>query len=400
MALLTREELRSLLDEGEPPCVSIYLPTHRAGLETQQDRIRLKNLLRQAEEQLVERGMGRTALAQMLEPPRRLLEDGTFWQHQSDGLAVFAAANAFRRFRVPLSFAELALVGERFHVAPLLPLLGGDRPFHVLALSQNRVRLFEANRHDIRELDLHDIPESLAEALGYDFEQRSLQFHTGTGAPQQVAVKGRAQGAGGPIHGGRRAAMFHGHGAGVDDSKEEVHKFLQIVDDGVRRLLRNPQAPLVVAAVDWVNAMYHEVSKHPSVLPQGVEGNPDAWSPQELHAKAWQLAEPHFRKSQQEAAQAFDDMASNGRASHHLEDVLTAAFDGRVDTLFVDVEEHRWGRFDTAQREVELHGERENGDEDLLDRAALECLVHGGTVFAVESSQVPGGGPVAAVYRY
>ena len=52
MDLLDRNALWSLMEEGAERCVSIYLPTHRAGSDIQQDPIRLKNLLRRAEESL------------------------------------------------------------------------------------------------------------------------------------------------------------------------------------------------------------------------------------------------------------------------------------------------------------------------------------------------------------
>ena len=52
MDILTRAELEQLMRKEQPGCVSIYLPTHRTGVETQQDPIRLKNLLREAEKQL------------------------------------------------------------------------------------------------------------------------------------------------------------------------------------------------------------------------------------------------------------------------------------------------------------------------------------------------------------
>ena len=51
MPTLSPEELKSVITEGHGPAVSIFMPTHRAGPGIQQDPIRLKNLLKQAEEQ-------------------------------------------------------------------------------------------------------------------------------------------------------------------------------------------------------------------------------------------------------------------------------------------------------------------------------------------------------------
>ena len=55
---------------------------------------------------------------------------------------------------------------------------------------------------------------------------------------------------------------------------------------------------------------------------------------------------------------------------------------------------------DPTARAVEVHEERQPQDEDLLDRAATETLLHGGHVHAVTEGAVPGGGPLAAVLRY
>lgn len=384
MSILNREELQSLARLSGGPHVSIYLPTHRAGAQVQQNPIRFKNLLREAEDRLLEQGHGEGQVAEILEPARATLNDSQYWQHQSDGLAVFLGPGLCRRFRVPVSFEELVLVGERFHLTPLLPFLTGDGRFYLLAVSQKRVRLFEGSRDSVREIDLRDIPESLTEALGYDWEERTLQFHTGASGAGQ----------------GKRRAMFHGHGVGADESKDEITRFLQLVDSGVSRLLADPQAPLVVAAVDYLIAIYREVSHYPNLLDKGLEGNPDVLSAEELHGKAWELVEPLFHQGEKAAAERFQELLGTGRASHELEQVIPAAVDGRVDTLFVAVGAHEWGRFDPDVRRIEVGDGPNGGNEDLLDRAALESLLHGATVYAVDPGQVPGHGPVAAVFRY
>lgn len=387
MALVSRDHLRELA-QGGSPSVSLYLPTHRAGAETQQDPIRLKNLLREADGRLGAEGFD-GAGGELLAPARRLLDDHPFWQHQSDGLAVFLSPKTRRLYRLPLAFEELVVVGERFHLAPLLPLLHGDGLFYLLALSQNRVRLFAATRHRVREIDLRDIPESLADALGYDWEQRSLQFHSAP--PRGVA---------GPASGGR-APIYHGHGAGTDDEKEEVARFLHLVDHGVRKLLREPTEPVVVAAVDWVASLFRDLSKLADLVPEPVEGNPDAVPAEDLHRRAVEKVEPLFEAERTRAAERYDAAVGAGRTAERLEEVLVAAADGRVDVLWVDRALHRWGRFDPAARQVSVHAERADGDEDLLDRAALETLLHGGSVYAVAAYEVPGAaGELAALYRF
>jgi hypothetical protein len=79
---IRRTDLQRLALGRPGPCVSVFLPTHRAGREVEQAPIRLKTLLRQATDALT--------FDRLLAPLRRLLDDRLFWQYQSDGLALFS----------------------------------------------------------------------------------------------------------------------------------------------------------------------------------------------------------------------------------------------------------------------------------------------------------------------
>ena len=385
--MLQRDHIEDLAVQANGPRVSIYLPTHRTGREVLQDPIRFKNLLTAAEEDLVALGVRAATARDLLQPARTLLDDADFWQHQGDGLAVFVSAQGMRLYRLPLKVKELEVVADHYHVKPLLRLLGRDGRFFILAMSLNRVRLFEATRDTIRELDLQDIPESLRDAVGYDWEQRSLQFHTGAGP-------------GGGAGGGMRPAMFHGHGSPKDDEKVEIATFLRQVDEGVRGMLAQDRAPVVLAGVDHITSMYRSVSAHPHLLDDGLSGNPDHVSAEELLARAWPLVEPRFTAEQHAAVERFAELWDTKRADTDLAAVLRAALDGRVDTLFVASGTQRWGTVDEASRNVTLHSERCPGDRDLLDRAAVQALVTGAAVYVVDPARVPGGGVAAAILRY
>ena len=101
----------------------------------------------------------------MLTKPQRLLPDPGFWQHQSDGLAVFLSADTFHFFRLPIRFDELVVIVNRFHVKPLLPFLTSDGLFHILALSQNQVRLLEGTGFSVDEIHLEGTIPSFSEVL-------------------------------------------------------------------------------------------------------------------------------------------------------------------------------------------------------------------------------------------
>jgi hypothetical protein len=393
MDKFTRDELRSLLESGtERFCVSLFLPTHRAGVDIQQDPIRLKNLLRQAEDELTARGLRAAEARDLLQPASTLLNDPVFWRHQADGLAVFVSPKQFRSYRLPLSLEEHVTVNARFHLKPLVPLLSGDGRFYLLALSQGRVRLYQCARDSISEIEWKDMIRSKDEALLYDdLEKSTLIFRSFT-------VSGRGQPQGGPSP---ATGMIHGHGGQMrDEDKTQILRFFQLLDRSLHGLFHDETAPLVLAGVEYLFPLYREASTYRHLLDGGIEGNPEGKSHHELHAQAWTLVEPHFRKAQRAAAAKYDELGGTARAVSEIEKIVPAAFDGRVDSLFIATDAELSGSFDPATHRVEVGEAPDGPNEDLLDLAAVATLINGGQVYVVERGTVPGRNDAAAVLRY
>jgi hypothetical protein len=378
MDLLTKDDLKILLLQAQPPCVSFFLPTHRGGDEA--DPIRWKNLLGRAEEGLIARGLRPARARELLGPAGYLLDDAPFWKGQSDGLAFFLSPTIARSFRLPAPFEEQVVVADRFHVTPLLPLLRGDGRFYVLALSQNRVRLLQGTAWGAHEVNVRGMPTGLAQALRFHDRDEPLIFHT------HPALKL-----------GRWGAVFSGHGVGIDDHKDDLLLYFRQIDGGLHQLLHGEQAPLVLASVDYLWPIYHEANTYAHLLDHGVAGNPDRLSDKELHEKAWAAVRTCFDQRQRRAAM-YAQLAGTGRTSDDLAEVVRAAYGGQVEILFVRAGAQRWGTFAWASGAVDVHEEPMPGDEDLLNFAAIHVLLHAGAVHVVRSDEVPGRGPVAAVY--
>lgn len=382
MAVPNRRDIESLLAK-EGHCVSILLPTQRAGKETQKARIRLKNLVREAENRLSENGNDRQTVTTTLAPAAAMLEDEGFWRHLEDGLAVYLAPDFSLHFTVPTRIEETLVTGSRFYVLPLVPLLQDGRSFLILALSQKNVRLFRANRFQSEELELPQaMPRSLTEALGEDWKPRSLQYHsgdsTGTGA------------------------MFHGQGRSQGESeKEEASRFCQRVDAGLREKLSNGEYPMVVAAVDYLGAIFRQASHYPNLVEETLPGNPDRATGDELREKAWPLLEPRFRTDLEQELARCRELLGTGKASTDSREIVPAAWDGRVETLFVAEGTHRWGTFDSETRQLEVDDDGPSPQsEELLNLAASCCLRSGGTIHLIHRDELPGEGSLAAIFRY
>jgi hypothetical protein len=370
MRLVSNETLVALADERDGPRVSIFLPTHGPGGD-RQDPIRLRNLLREAERRLAA-GLRHTQARDLLTPGLELAEDAAFWREAAaGGLALFLAGEGDRRLRLPYAPRELVVVGDRFHIKPLLPLLCGDGHFYLLALSQHRVRLFAGDREGLRELALPGVPAGLAEAMRLDDREDQLQLHQS--GPARPA--------------GRPAAVFHGHGVGTDDAKDRILRLFRDVDQRVRHAVGDQRAPLVLAAVDYLRPLYRAASRYPRILDQGLSGNPDHLGVHELHRRAWTLVGDRFRSDQQAVAGRCRALERRGRATGDLRRIVPAAIAGRVESLLVPMGSEQWGTVDPATGAAQLRRLARPGAVDLLDLAAVETLRHGGTAYPLPVGQ-------------
>lgn len=398
---VTRDALKELRNQPADFALSLYLPTVVAGPETQQNRIRLKNLLQQADKELAELDLRRPQIDALLAPGYALVDDSMFLAHQANGLAVFLAEDFCRSFRLPSAPVELMVCSDRFHLKPLFPTVMGDGRFLILVIARGGLQLFEATRDHIEPLEAEQLPKDLADALKFDDPEAQLQFHT------------RA-----PAHGGGpRDAMFHGQGGGADEDKSLLLRYFQRVDKALAELLRDETAPLVLAGVDYLHPIYRDANSYPHLHEQGLIGNMEAVSPRDLHQQAWDLMAPQFDAERRRAQDEFAELSATERVSDRIDDILVAAADGRVQTVFVAAERALWGNFrrttDDGKPEVtkRADGQRELGDGDLLDEAATLAFVNGASVYVVPEEQLPRFGDghpargsqtsaIRAVYRY
>jgi hypothetical protein len=121
MDLLTVADLEQLAERGRPDShLSLFIPTHPFGADARTDPIRWKNLVNRVERALDERGLEPSKIAELLAPAWQLRDDHDAWRYMSDGLAMFLRPGWHRMFRVPVGVPEIATIGDRFVIGPLL----------------------------------------------------------------------------------------------------------------------------------------------------------------------------------------------------------------------------------------------------------------------------------------
>lgn len=380
MTELSRSDFQILAGENST-CVSIYMPAEKAGAETRKNPIRFKNLLREAEDKIEQKSGSTPELNDSIESAKAYIENYDFWQHQNYGLAFFINQDGVKYYRLPYSFEENIKVGDRFYLKPLLPILTNDSKFYLLALSQNQVRFFLGSHYAINEINLpEDVPSSLAEALKYDDPEKQQQYHSGDG--------------------GGTTPIYHGQGVGTTDNKEEIKRFFHQINNALVAAFQQESTPLILAGVEFLLPIYQEVNSYNNLLEEGITGNPENESPDDLHSSAWSIIEPHLTAAKQSAMDKYYSLSGTGEATSQLESIVAGAANGQVDTLFVADDAQCFGKLDRQTNKVEIDPQATDDNIDLIDFAVTQTYLQSGNVYILEKSQMPESSKAIAILRY
>jgi hypothetical protein len=162
---------------------------------------------------------------------------------------------------------------------PRLSVLGkGISPFHVLALSQKKIRFFSCDSRSITPVALDaKTPQNYSE------DQRFVVVE------QMRQMQGQAVGS-------NPAGASRTHVFGDEDKKMRVEEFIENVADGVFRALRGSRQWLVLAMVGYEAAIFRKVSEYPYIAQETITGNPDRTTARELHRAALAIVQALTRK--------------------------------------------------------------------------------------------------------
>jgi hypothetical protein len=353
------------LSAATPPCVSMFLPTHRHAPDTDEDRTRLRRMAAAARASLEELRLRDDEVLAILEPAARLLDRPKAVGRHEHGLALLLSVDRGHVFHLPYEVPELSIVGERFHLHPLAPSLA-DQHVLLLTLTQHAARLFRIDRWSATELAVDDLPDGMDGAVGEQGRQ----------APNQLRRAPAASGRGG---------FFHGHGGTKDTGTAQRRRYLTAVERAIRPRVDRARLPLLVAGVRSLATEFR--SRCPDAIIGTIDGNPDQMPADELHRAAWAAAAPWLASPRRAAIERFDDLAGTGLTADDPDALAGYTSEGRVETLFL-----------VAAKDL-----ASAADPQLLatlDDALLATLRQGGAVHIVEPGELREGTVAAAILRY
>ena len=387
MKQLTTEHLTGLLADHEPPCISLYQPTHRHHPDNQQDSVRYRNLLSELEKSLHQKYPTREVRT-LLEKFRALAHDDHFWNHRTDGLAILGSPDSFQVFDLQRTVRELLVVADSFHTKPLLRVLQSADRYQILALNRQKAWLYEGNRYALDPVELTNVPSTITEVLGDELTEQHLSVGSyGAGAARAV--------------GGGVSPSIHAHGDRKDEVDSDRDRFFRAIDRSILEHYSRPSGlPLMLATLTEHHDPFHKVSHNTFLMSDGIQANPESLSTDQLRAVAWKIVEPVYTQRLAKLTDDYQLARSRQQGSEDLAEIARAGTEGRVGLLLVESDRQIPGRIDRTTGQVQAGDLSDPDFDDLLDDLAELILRMKGDVVIVPSDRMPSGSGAAAIYRY
>lgn len=375
------KELKTVLG-AEGPCLSVYIPLSAAptNQSLKANALEWKETLRSLEPRLEQYGPAARELCESVRDWDIVAPDQ---EPQGKSLAVFRSPDVFQVTWVDEAVKSRAEIGPHFYIRPLLPDVTRHRTFYILALSQKNVRLLRCTSRTSEEVPF---PQNIP---------TSFDAYMNSAKPDHVTDNRASPG---PGAGSSKGVMFTTSSEREDHDEYLLHFFGQI-DRGVNEVLRGRTDPVVLAAVEYELPLYRDVNTYTHLAKENVQGAPNSLKSGEMHARALDAMLRCYENKLDEALAQYNHKVGGG-ASNRLKEVITAAHDGRVLTLLVSDSLEKTGAFDESTHTVKGRQTGTSEDEDLVNDAAVQTILHAGQVYVVPNGKMPNGTPLAAIYRF
>jgi hypothetical protein len=357
------------------------MPTHRVIHDQAKDLIVYQQLLKQAEASL-NKLESTPGIKDLLQTLHQLKDHQPIWNHQLDGLAIFASDQEMIMYQTRTTFTPFAVVADSFHLKPLYAYFQHQEMFHFLALEADRFAMYEGNVHVIHSLPLPEGTKmTLKEVLG-----------------SQVTENYQTNG----VYGGSMVGSnFHGHGGKKDDMAIDKEKYFRYVDRLVYEIFSKPNpVPLIVITPKDHQAVFVQVAKNPYILSTMIDGSFQTIVSTHLQTDLKAITEARFLKGVHHTIEQYHQQVQHHLGSHDVDIVAQALMQGRVDTLMLQKDYVLSGHLNEEQQTIHRWPIEEPHTDDVLDDMLQLALTKGTKVYILDATIMPSTSGVAAIFRY
>lgn len=356
-----KEQLQKLVAEKNSPCVTISLNTHRMHPDNLQDEILLKNLLKEAEERVINE-FGKRQVTQLLEKLDTVSNEIDV-NHNLDSLHIFLSNETQEIVKSSWQSNHNGVhISDSFAIRSLIKNYNRSENYLVMLLSQSGVQLYEAVNDDIiNEVRNDDFPFS-----------KNPHFNTNTEK--------------------------------VSDSKyldDLVREFLNKVDKALVKVCNETELKCVVIATEDNYSRLQQVADKPGVYLGYANIDYNKVETHHIAKQSWELVKKQQKQRRTEAIGEMQEAVAHGKVLTDLQEIYQASIDGRGDLLIVH-QDFSQAVLMKDDRTFDLVNDptTANAIDDITSTIAWEVISKKGRVVFTSQDEIKDLGKIVLKTRY
>ncbi|MDP2244737.1 hypothetical protein [Pseudomonas sp.] len=353
------------------PAISVLMPTHRTFPDNKQDTITLKNLVKQAEERLLD-----TMDKREVWPIMELINaqvDAHDHSHNLDGLALFAGADGANIVLLPFAVNERAIIDSSFATRDIVRGLFDSVSYFIVVVSREYARLIHAyNDRPVHEFDRN------TQVQGYPFPIKNNSLYSTSGHDRSQAP-----------------------------SEDNLLKeFLNVADKSLQEIQGkrgSDRLPVIVIGDARNVALFKELSDRPDDIVGEVTNSPDLEADITALVADAQPTVDLYRASLE--SKAMDQLGQARGADRLLTDlsaIYQAVTAGNAERLYVRRGYIQAGTIDADARTITAHddGAAEGVTDDVIDELIEQVQAMGGDIAFLSAETLGDAAPLTLQTRY
>lgn len=356
---MMRDILKRVKNVYQEGCVTIMCNTHRTHPENASDPIKLKNLIKTAEERL-HNDYDKRFVWPIMEKLNDLAEKIDH-NHNLESLVIFANSDFVDYVRLPIAVEDRVVIDETFATRDIVRAMHQQSAYYILVLSRQTARLIEAYNDKVVE-----------EKKGV-FPIENKQRET------EKVILSMAK--------------------GQDNLIEE---FFNRVDKIVLEEIKNNPMPILLATETRNFDHYMKIADRKDLIIGHINRNRDDEKPHHIVPDAWQVVLAHYKQKNAARIAELHKAVSEGKFVSDYAEIWRTIQEGRGQTLFV-----KQGHFqpallvDNEIMIVEKHERDQKGIvDDIIDEMIEQNFAFGGDVVFMEGDELNKFQNLALTTRY
>ncbi|MDR0801773.1 hypothetical protein [Fluviicola sp.] len=356
-----KEQLQNLSAERNTPCVTISLDTHRTHPDNKQDEILFKNLLKEAEERVINE-FGKRPAAALLEKMEKVTSAIDF-NYNLDSLHVFLSNDTQEIIKSAWKTSNSGVhISDSFAIRSLIKTLNRTEKYLIMLLSQSGVHLYEAVNDGVTD----EIKTS-----GFPFPEN------------------------------RHYNTFPDKGSDPKHLDDLVREFFNKVDKALVRVYNETQLHCIVICTEDNYSRLQQVADKPEIYLGYANIDYNNTAPHHVASQAWEIIKTLQKKRRSDAIIEMKEAVSQGNVLTDLQEIYQAAIDGRGELLIV---------YQEFSQPVVMQSDRtfdivsnpagENAIDDITSSIAREIMSRKGRIVFTSQDEIKDLGDIALKVRY